>query len=131
MNWLTIVTTLLAAILPSAISLITLHYNFKINKQNNEYQLKLKEKEFLYQQRNQALNSYADCLNTYLYYPSDKTKFDYLASILKVSLYVSPEVYYEIDSINKFINQNQLDTAREIEVDYLAKKLNEETHNNK
>ena len=114
MDWLTITTTLVAAIAPSVISIVSLclqqkttkennELQLKISNLNNEHQLKLKDLDFIQSQRTNAINSYLDSLVQCIYNPTQDNLMLYQSAMAKVALYVSPEVYEEVDSINTHI----------------------------
>ena len=104
MNWLTITTTLLAALLPSVVSIIVTINQSKINKENNSFQLELnkqnndlKEKmfrlEFYYSKQDTYITAYLDSLTAYLIIPSEENLIKYKSALTKVLMYISPKAH--------------------------------------
>lgn len=123
MNWLTITTTLIAAIAPSVVSIVTLclqqrtnkknnELQLEINKLNNEHQLKLKQFELYKSPKNSSINCYLDNLIQYLNNPSSENFINYQFSMAKASMYVSAKIYSEIDDINTAIQNNKIDDVK-------------------
>lgn len=138
MNWLTIITTLIAAIAPSIVSIYVSNNQLKINEQNNlhqlnlnsqnnEHQLNLKKLEYFEKVKINSLNDYFDKLATYLNNPTPSNLSSYQAAMSKVSLYVSKKVYLKISDINSSISEGKID---EVDLDYLLTLLNKEACEN-
>lgn len=109
MTWLTIVTTLTAAIAPSIVSIVANIVQYKINKQNNEFQLKQKEIDTFYSHRNIAINNYLDSLSNYINISSKENLSAYQSTYCKVSIYVSQRVFDHINTINDCINKQHFE----------------------
>ena len=124
MNWLTITTTLIAAIAPSVVSIVTIYHQTKINKQNNEFQLRLKYLDYYVMQKDLAISSYLDCLFKYLDNQSQANLTNYQIAMSKVCIYVSEKSYNEIDKINYFIKNNNVN---DVNIEILIDVLNKET----
>lgn len=137
MNWLTIVTTLIAAIAPSVVSIVTTIVQSSINKQNNEHQLNLNEQSYNFQletkkfenyylQKTESLNKYIDSLITYVYSPSEENLITYKLNMSKVCLYVSPQIYNDILDINSYLEEKKFDTVKNDMLRFLLDNLNRE-----
>ena len=137
MNWLTIVTTLIAAIAPSIVSIVTVRYQSKnnqqnndcqlqLNKTNNEHQLKLNQLEYYSSEKCTAVSNYLDDLTYYLKYRSDGCFTKYKISMTKACMYVSKSVYGCIRDIDVALEDNHFDDVQTYLLDELLETLNSE-----
>ena len=140
MNWLTITTTLIAAIAPSIVSIVSIcvqeknnktnnELQLEINKLNNEHQLKLKQFELYDSPKNSFINCYLDNLIQYFNNPSSENFINYQFSMAKSSMYVSAKIYSEIDHINDAIENNKIDEVKNIHFYSLLDAINADAKN--
>lgn len=142
MNWLTITTTLLAAILPSIVSIATTISQSKINKQNNDFQLELnkqnndlKEKmyrlEHYYSKQDDYMGSYLYSLINYLNIPNESNLLKYKSAMAKVYMYVPYKTYSQIEEINYFVDNNDFNKVKELLSEGFYSELTKELHKDK
>ena len=142
MNWLTITTTLLAALLPSAVSIVVTIHQSKINNENNKFQLELnkqnndlKEKmyrlEHYYSKQDVYMSSYLDSLAEYLIEPTENKLLKYKSSMAKAYMYVPFKTYVQIEEIDEYINRNNFDKVKELLSEGFYSELTKELHQNK
>lgn len=138
-NWLTITTTLIAAIAPSVISFFTIIYQVKINRDNNKQQLELNKQSHDYQLKQKQLeiyntikttviNDYLDNLNNYIFNPTDKNFINYQIAMSKTCMYTSKKNYETISIIDSLIKAKQFDTIKNSYLACLFNDLNIEAH---
>ena len=140
MDKLTIVTTLIAAIVPSVVAIINAIVNnlsqLNMNKQNNDFQLQFsqqnnnhqiqqKQLEHYYSQKTIAINDYIDSLSKYLHNKNSKTLLNYKLSLSKICTYVSKDIYSSIKHIDYDIEQKAFDLAQS-NFEHLLNELNRE-----
>lgn len=134
MDWFSFIVSLSTIITSSAVSIVTVRHQTKINednnkrlleaeKLNNENQLKLKHLDYYYSEKNSAVCKYLDDLFDYLDEPSQRNFHRYQTSMAKASMYVSSSVYEHIDLINCLIKGNNLNEVRKTQIDSLIDSL--------
>lgn len=141
MNIITVITTLIAAIGPTAIAIINSfkqseqnqqnnNYMLKLNSQNNTHQLQLQKLEHYYTEKTSAINNYLENLSLYINNPNDKNFEKYQLAMFKVCLYISKDLYNSVKFIHSCLkkSENMQETKHLIEEE-LIKKLNNEAQN--
>ena len=124
MNWFSFILSLVAAIVPSVVSIVTVYLQFKNNKDNNnrlleadkinnENKIKLKHLDYYYSEKSSIVGKYLENLINYLNNPSENNLLNYQISMAKASMYVSKKVYEEIEFIDQLINDNKLKTVKD------------------
>lgn len=142
MDWYALITTLIATIAPSVVSIFSLRYQketniennklqLEINRLNNEHQLAVNNLEFINTQKNLCLSSYLDCLVSYLENPNATNLLHYQSSMSKACMYVSNNIYDEIDSINTAIKNQEFDKIKDYYFSCLLDAINSDTKQNK
>lgn len=137
MDWLTITVTLIAALAPSVVSIITVRIQAQNNKENNDYQiqinnsnheheLQLKQLEIYSSEKSIAISNYFDDLTCYLKSRSDEHFLKYKNSMIKACLYVSKPVYECINTIDVLIQRKDFDDVQNYIIDELLPTLNSE-----
>ena len=125
MNWVTIVTTLLAATLPSVVSIVSARHQSIINEQNNELQLSLNKQnndmqekmyrlEYYYSKQDLYVNTYLEALTNYLNIPSEENLLKYKSSLAKVYMYVSSTTSARIEEIDDSLNKKDFSEVKEL-----------------
>ena len=133
MNWLTITTTLIAAIAPTVVAIVSNVLQYKSNEQNHNFQLKQKELENYYSQKTTAMNNYFDALATYINVRNEQNLSAYQSAYCKMSMYCSKKVYKKLSEINFDIEEQHLARIND-RLDSLSEILNAECqtfYNNK
>lgn len=137
MDWLTIITTLVAAFAPTIVSVANSISQFKINAQNNEHQIKLNEQsnnfqlkskklENYYLDKTNSINKYLECLIAYLYEQSQENLINYQLAMPRTCMYVSPSIYETILDIHYHIQKSEFDKIKNDELEFLLDELNKE-----
>ena len=111
MNWeilsyiFAIALTFSAVVSPIITAKINNKHQLEINKQNNEFQIKLKDLELNFPARDKAFDIYLECLSKYLNHPSSSNLYNYQVSMAKASMYSSKNVRGSLETIDYFINE--------------------------
>ena len=137
MDWVTVITTLIAAIAPTVISIANSMHQTKINTQNNEHQLKLNEQsnsfqlkskklENYYLDRTNSINNYLESLITYLHDQSQENFINYQLAMSKICMYVSSSIYNNILDIHYLIQKSEFDKIINEYLELLLDELNKE-----
>ena len=139
MEWLTAITTLVAAFAPALITISSNKHQEKLNeqnnncqlelnKQNNNYQLQLRQLDYNYSKKSSAVDSYLESLNKFLKDQSEENLVNYQTAFISVSMYVSKKVYNCMCDIDVYIKQNDFKTAKLLSLTELSEQLNFEAH---
>ena len=134
--------SLVASIVPSVVSIITICVQYYISKNNNERllksdklnnenQLNLKRLDYYYSEKVLAINTYIDCLFKYLNDKSKENLFYYQIAKAKACMYLSSSACDQAEIINFKISKNQINDFYDTDLEFLIDELRKDSQQNK